>query len=144
MDLRRLRLGEWLAAAGGVLMIVSLFLPWYEGVSGYEALSLIDLLLTLLALLALALAVLQATRDSPALPVGAGVLAAAFGIVGVLLVVFRLIDDPFSGAEVRAGAWLGLLAALAIEVGAWRSIASEYVEGLPPDLEPELRPTPAP
>ena len=144
MDLRRLRLGEWLAAAGGVLMIVSLLLPWYQGASGYEALTVTDVLLTLIALLALALTVLQATRDSPALPVAAGVLTVAFGAVGVLLVVFRLIDDPFSGAEVRAGAWLGLFAALAIVGGAWRSIASEYVEGLPPDVEPELRATPAP
>jgi hypothetical protein len=141
---RRLRLGEWLAGAGGVLMVVSLLLPWYAGASGYEALSVIDVLLTLLALLALSLPVLQAIRDSPALPVGAGVLTIVFGGVGVLLVVFRLIDDPFDGAQVRAGAWLGLLAALAITAGAWRSIAGEYVEGLPPDLEPELRPTPAP
>jgi hypothetical protein len=144
LGLRRVRVGEWLAGAGGVLMIVSLLQPWYAGASGYEALSVIDIVLTLIALLALSLPVLQATRESPALPVGAGVLSAAFGIPGVLLVLFRLIDDPFSGAQVRAGAWLGLAAALAIEVGAWRSIAGEYVEGLPPDLEPELRPTPAP
>jgi hypothetical protein len=144
LDLRRLRLGEWLAAAGGVLMIVSLFLPWYAGASGYEALSVIDALLTLLALLALALAVLQATRDSPALPVGAGVLTAVFGIVGVLLVVFRLIDAPYAGAEVRAGAWIGLAAAAAIEAAGWLSLDNEYVSGLPPDLEPELRPTPTP
>jgi amino acid transporter len=143
LDLRRLRLGEWLAAAGGVLMIVALFLPWYDDVSGYEALTVIDVLLTLLALLAIALAVLQATRDSPGLPVGAGVLTAAFGILGVLLVLFRLIDDPFSGAEVRPAAWLGLLAALAVEGGGWLSIDDEHVTGLPPDLEPELRPTPS-
>ena len=30
MDLRRLRAGEWLAAAAGVALVVSLFLPWYE------------------------------------------------------------------------------------------------------------------
>jgi predicted MFS family arabinose efflux permease len=144
LALRRLRLGEWLAAAGGVLMIVSLLTPWYEGASGYEAMTIIDVLLTLLALLAIALAVLQATRDSPALPVGAGVLTAALGIPGVLLVLFRIVDDPFDGAELAAGAWLGLVVALAIAVGGWRSIDTEYVEGLPPDLEPDLRPTPAP
>ena len=144
MGLRRLRLGEWVAAAGGVLMIVSLFLPWYAGASGYEALTVIDVLLTAIALLALALPVLQATRDSPALPVGAGVLTVAWGIVAIVLVVFRLIDAPFDGAGVRAGAWLGLLAAAAIEAGGWRSLDSEYVDGLPPDPEPELRATPAP
>jgi hypothetical protein len=142
MSLRRLRAGEWLAGAGGVALIVSLLLPWYEGATGYEALTIIDVLLTLLALLALALPVLQATRDSPALPVGAAVLIAALGIVGVLLVLFRIVDDPFSGAELRAGAWVGLGAAVAIEASGWLSLDNEYVRGLPPDIEPELRPAP--
>jgi hypothetical protein len=146
LDLRRLRLGEWLAAAGGVAMIVALALPWYavggRTATGFQALTVIDVLLTLIALLALALAVLQATRDSPALPVGAAVLTAAFGIVGVLLVLFRLIDDPFTGSSLRPGAWIGLAAAVAIEASAWLSLDNEYVRGLPPDPEPELRPAP--
>lgn len=148
MDLRRLRAGEWIAAAGGVALIVSLALPWYdaptEPLTGFEALTVIDVLLTLVALLAVALAVLQATQDSPAKPVAAAVLTVVFGALAVLLVAFRLIDAPADGLAVRAGAWLGLVAALAIAVGGWRSLAAEYVRGLPPDIEPELRPTPAP
>ena len=31
MDLRRLRAGEWFAGVGGIALIVSLLLPWYEG-----------------------------------------------------------------------------------------------------------------
>jgi uncharacterized membrane protein len=148
LDLRRLRLGERLAAAGGLALIVALALPWYEvggaSATGYEAFTVIDVLLTAIALLALSLSVLQATRDSPALPIGAAVLTAAWGIVGVLLVLFRLIDDPFTGSELRIGAWIGLAAAVAIEAAGWLSLDNEYVTGLPPDLEPELRPTPAP
>ena len=144
MDLRRLRAGEWLALAGGVALIVSLFLPWYEGATGYQALTVVDVLLTLLALLALSLSVLQATRDSPALPVGAAVLTASFGILGVMLVLFRLIDDPFTGSSLALGAWIGLAAAVAIEAAGWLSLDNEYVTGLPPDIEPELRATPAP
>jgi hypothetical protein len=148
LALRRLRAGEWLAAAGGVALIVALALPWYEvggeTASGYQAFTVIDVLLTLIALLALSLPILQATRDSPALPVGAAVLIAAWGIVGVLLVLFRLIDDPFTGSELRIGAWIGLAAAVAIEAAGWLSLDNEYVTGLPPDLEPELRPTPSP
>jgi hypothetical protein len=147
VDLRRLRLGEWLAAAAGIVLIVSLFLPWYEGAeaaSGYESLTVIDVLLTLLALLALALPVLQATQDAPNKPVGAAVLTVVLGALGVLLVLFRLIDAPEGGVEVRAGAWVALLATVGVTAGGWRSLAAEYVRGLPPDLEPELRPTPAP
>jgi hypothetical protein len=147
VDLRRLRAGEWLALAGGVLLIVSLFLPWYEGtepLTGFEALSVIDILLGLLALLALALPVLQTTQDAPNKPVGTAVLAVVLGALGVLLVVFRLIDAPADGLEVRPGAWIALVATVLIVVGSWRSLAAEYVRGLPPDLEPELRATPAP
>jgi hypothetical protein len=88
--------------------------------------------------------VLQAAQDTPAKPVAAGVLTVVFGALGVLLVVFRLVDAPSAGLEVRRGAWLGLVAAIAITVGGWRSLAAEYVRRLPPDPEPELRPTPAP
>lgn len=148
MDLRRLRAGEWIAAAGGIALIVSLLLPWYasptETLTGYQALSVIDVLLTLIALLGIALAVLQVTQDTPAKPVAAGILTVVFGALAVLLVLFRLIDSPGDGLDVRAGAWVGLVAAIALTAGGWRSIAAEYVRGLPPDPEPELRPTPAP
>jgi len=148
VDLRRLRFGEWLAVAGGIALIVSLLLPWYDGptepLSGYEAMTIVDILLTAVALWAITLGVLQATQDAPAKPVAFGVMSVVFGAIAVLLVVFRLIDAPADGLEVRPSAWLGLAAALAITVGGWRSIAAEYVRGLPPDLEPELRATPAP
>jgi len=142
LGVRRLRAGEWLAGAGGIALIVSLLLPWFDDESGYAALTVIDVLLTLLALLALSLPILQATRDSPALPVAAGVLTATFGIVGVLLVLFRVIDDPWAGAERDVGIWIALAATVAIEASGWMSMDNEYVEGLPPDPEPELRPAP--
>jgi hypothetical protein len=147
VDLRRLRAGEWLAAAGGILLIASLFLPWYEGtepVTGFEAMTVIDILLALLAALALALPILQATQDAPNKPVGAAVLGVVLGALGTLLVVFRLIDAPADGLEVRPGAWIAFAATVLITVAAWRSLAAEYVRGLPPDLEPDLRATPAP
>ena len=142
MDLRRLRAGEWLALAGGVLLIVSLFLPWYGDVSGLEAMSIIDILLVLIAAVAITLPILQATQTSPALPVAFGVLTATTGAIGVLLVVFRLIDSPGEVGGVASGAWLGLASALALTVGGWRAIANEHVPHLPPGPEPELRPAP--
>jgi len=146
--LRRLRAGEWLAAAGGAGLVVALALPWYGSggrtFSGYGALTVIDVLLTLIALLALSLPVLQATRDSPSLPVAAAVLIVAWGIVAILLVLFRIVDDPLPDAQLRIGAWIALVAAAAIEAAGWLSLDNEYVTGLPPDLEPDLRPTPSP
>ena len=145
MNLRRLRAGEWVALVAGAVLVVSLFLPWYEAddgeVSGFEALSVIDVLLVLVAVVAFALAFLQATRTSPTLPVAFGVLTVVVGAIGTLLTLFRLIDSPGAG-DVAAGAWLGLVAVVALTVGGWRSIKNEHVRGLPPGPEPEVRPAP--
>jgi hypothetical protein len=140
---KRLRLGEWLAAIAGVGLIASLGLDWYgargrqTGISGFAAFDVIDLLLVLVAASGIGLAILQATQDRPALPVPAGIL-------GTLLVLYRIVNEPGPDQflEVRAGAYLGLLAAAALTVGAWRSLAAEHVRGLPPGPEPDLRPAP--
>ena len=142
MDLRRLRAGEWIALAGGVLLLVSLFMPWYDDVTGFEVLSVIDILLVLVAAVGVALAVLQAIQTSPALPVAFGVLSVTIGAIGVLLVLFRLIDAPGDVGGPAAGAWLGLAASVAITAGGWRSLANEHVPHLPPGPDPELRPAP--
>ena len=128
MVLRRLRAGEWLAAAGGAALVASLFMRWDDGLN-----TVVAVLLAALAGLALLLGVLQATQTSPAKPVGAGVLTIVFGFVGVLLVLFNL-PGP--------GAFAGLAATVAITAGGWLSVAVEHVRGLPPGLEPELRPSP--
>ena len=160
VSLRRLRAGEWLAAAGGVVLLVALFVPWYENPIGveasggdtravdellnaYEAFSVIDILLTLLVPFALAVPVLQATQDAPNKPLGAAVLTVVFGALGAVLVLFRLIVVP-DDFDLLVGGGIALLAAVSLTVGAWLSLAAERVRGLPPDIEPELRPTPAP
>ncbi len=150
--MRRLRAGEWLAAAAGVALIVALLLPWYETggndlrgpeLNGFEALTVVDLLLVALAVLAISLAVLQATQDGPTEPVGAGVLAVTFGAIGVVLVLFRIIDQPDRDLLGHgSGVWIALGATVAITAGGWLSIADATVRGLPPDIEPELRPSP--
>ena len=147
--MRRLRAGEWVAAAGAVALVVSLLLPWYGveagALSGFESFSVTDILLAALVLLAAALVILQATHDTPAAPVGAAVLTITFGILCALLVLYRLLNQPGSNelVEVRPGAWLGLAATVAITAGAWLALADERVPGVPPGPEPELRPTPA-
>jgi drug/metabolite transporter (DMT)-like permease len=149
VDVRRLRAGEWLATVAGIGLVFALALPWYEAddgdVSGYEALTVIDILLVLVAAVAFTLAILQATQTSPALPVAFGVLTVVTGAIGTLLTLFRLIDEPaMADVDVREGAWLSLAAVVALTAGGWLSIKNEHVRHLPPGPEPELRPTPAP
>jgi hypothetical protein len=158
MDLKRLRLGEWVAAVGGVGLFASLFASWYgtsipvgetaidltAGFSAWQSFDVLDIVLVLVAALAVALAVLQATQRSPTLPVGAGVLTVLAGAVAALLIAYRIVNQPGPNEffEVREGAWLGLIAAVAIAVGGWESLRNEHVRGAAVGPEPELRPAP--
>jgi hypothetical protein len=158
VDLKRLRLGEWIAAAGGVGLFVSLFVSWYgasidvgdtgfeirAGIDAWQSFDVLDIVLVLVAALAVGLAVLQATQRSPTLPVGAGVLTTLAGALATLLVAYRIANQPGPNEfiEVRGGAWLGLIAAVAITLGGWESMRNEHVRGLPEGPEPELRRAP--
>jgi hypothetical protein len=150
MKLIRLRAGEWLAAIAAVAIPVTLALPWYgarareAAVTGFESLTVIDVLLLAIAAVGLTLAVLQATRDSPGLPVAFCVLTVTTGLIGILLVLFRLVDEPGPDEflDVRLGAWACLAATVGLTAGGWLALANEHVRGLPPGPEPELRPAP--
>ena len=132
--MRRLRDGEWLAGGGGLALLASLWLDWYGGMTAWQALAVIDVLLALLALVPLALVVAQATRRSPAVPVALSVLTPLAGALAAALIAFRLIDLPDGAVAVHGGAWLALAAALVVVVGGWRSMRVERVPGvsLPP------------
>ena len=129
MVLKRLRAGEWLAAAGAVALIVAL-------VAGGTWSIVVDVLFAGLAVLALALPVLQATQTSPAKPLAAAVWIVVLGAIGVLLGLVAIVVDSESSAL------LALAATVVIVVGGWLSLANEHVRGLPPGPEPELRPSP--
>src|SRR5215203_6086965 len=109
MDLRRLRVGEWVLGASGLLLLVALFLPWYElreGIvvgppdvldaraSAWDAFTVIDLLLAVGALAAIAVAAVTATHATPAVPLAMESLITLFALVLLVLVVFRLADPP--------------------------------------------------
>jgi hypothetical protein len=64
-----------------------MFLHWYSGPSAWQAFSVLDVVLALLALVPLALVVLQATHRSPSLPVAFSVFSAVAGAVAALLIL---------------------------------------------------------
>jgi hypothetical protein len=156
MDLRRLRVGEWVLGAAGLLLLVSLFLPWYElkedviigpvtrfeaSASGWEAFSILDVLLALGAVAAVAVVVVTAAHSTPALPLAMQSLLTLVGAALLLLVLFRVVNSPevtFSAqaqdSVVRGvsdnpdralGAALGLLGTFGIAVGGLLAIRDE-------------------
>jgi hypothetical protein len=152
MNTSRLTTGDIIAGVGGVVLLIALFLPWYgvsvdipglgsasESGSGWEVLGFIDILLFLIAVAAIAVVAARAAGALPAEVPGALVLLAA-GALGVLLVLYRIIDIPAGDVpdEVdlsrKIGIFIALAGAAAITYGGWRTNAEE----------PAARPAPAP
>ena len=159
MELSRLRHGDLIAGIGGVALLATMFLAWYSAggsatfqgqdievslnLTAWEAFSITDLILALTALCGIALAVLTATRRSPALPVAAGVITTTLGALATLLVLYRILNQPGPNEflDVKLGAFLGFLAVLAVAVGGFLAIRDEEGEETPTPTD--VRPTPA-
>lgn len=144
MSLRRLRLGELLALAGAICVIVSLFLPWYESslgkLSAWDTFGPSLVLLIAAAAAALGLVISTMTERSTALPVAAAVWSTLFGIVAVIAALVRVLERPEHASTLCAGAWLALAGAILMLVGSWQSLRDErgsmYEPAEPPPLPP--------
>jgi hypothetical protein len=150
MDLRRLRAGEWIAALSGVLLLVSLFLPWYgrepgaEDASAWQALAAVDVTLALVAAFGVTLLVVTASQRVPAVPIALSAIVTLVGLIGLLLVLIRLanVPDGLDGREF--GVWLALVATIGIVVGGIVAMRDERLS--PPGRHTDLtgRPVAAP
>jgi hypothetical protein len=128
-DPSRIRPAELLALLAGLLLAVSLFLPWYEfaGVQrdAWNALTVAELPAALAALLALALVAATVYQRSPALPVALAVWTTAVAAVAVIVLAVRVAAPP-GGASARCyGLWLGLAGSIGVLVAAWLSMRDE-------------------
>ena len=146
MNLGWMRPGDWLAGIAGLVLLLSLFLNWYvapggAGRSGWEAFSVIDILLALAALFGIAVAVAAGARRTPALPVALAIFAVVAGVLATLLALLRVIDAPADGFALAIGAGVGLVSAVAMTAGAFWALKDERNRGVPmPSVE--VRPAP--
>jgi lysylphosphatidylglycerol synthetase-like protein (DUF2156 family) len=144
MRLTRIRLGELLAAAGAVCLIVSLTLPWYENAQGklsaWSTFGPAVVLLMLAILAALVLLLATVAERTPALPVAAAVWCVLFGLVAVIAAVVRVLERPDNATSLCAGAWLALVGAVAVLLGAWQSIRDERTSRYEPATPQARRP----
>ncbi|HLM86785.1 MAG TPA: hypothetical protein VK272_11415 [Solirubrobacteraceae bacterium] len=141
--MRRLRLGELLALAGAICVLVSLFERSYDGpigpLDGWDTFG--PAVVLLLAAVAAALAVVFSalTERSPALPVSTAVWCVLLGCMAVIAAVVRALERPDHSTMACIGVWLGLAGAVAILVGAWQVLRDER-----PSLYKPVRPQPRP
>jgi hypothetical protein len=139
MDTSRLTSGDISAGVGGIVLLISLWLPWYgvsvsvsgfsasEDASGWEVFSTIDIILFLIAVAAIALVALKAAGRLPE-DVPVPLVLLGLGGLAVLLILFRLIDTPAPGdlpdeidVSRKIGLFIGLIGAAGIVYGGWRS-----------------------
>jgi hypothetical protein len=164
MDLRRLRKGEWIAGVSGLVLLVSLFLPWYEvegvqlDVSAFEAFSAFDVLLVLVALAGMAVVAVIAVQEAPAVGIAVEALLTLVAAVVSILLFFRVLNlpdplDSIPGAGRTAFPWVGLAATLGVFAGSLVAMRDERLSkpgrptdstGAPIDSQPEIETLPAP
>jgi len=133
MEPRRLRPEDWFVLAGGIALLAFLFLPWFavdgQARSAFEAMSVNDLILALIALLAIAAGIGTAASRRTGVPVVLGVVLVFAVPLGVLLVTVRLIWPP-DGGDVRIGPWLGLITLVVVGVANWIAVGDERTPAL--------------
>jgi hypothetical protein len=142
MDFSNLRWSDWLAAAGGIVLAVAVFLPAFTvsdnphaviagqhaDASIWDANSRIRWLLLLAAVAPLVLIYIIARGHQLSWP--RGEMTAVIGLVAATLIFYRgIIDrpgDPSSQISLSAGWVLALLGALAMSLGG--AVRSSEVE----------------
>ena len=120
MQSRQVRQGQAIAGGGGLLLIISLFLPWFgapgaESLSGWEGQTTNDIYLLITALVALGALALGGGAMLPGLT-WSGATALLGGVATILMLWLVVIDFP-DGGERKIGIFLGLLAVLVIAAG---------------------------
>jgi hypothetical protein len=115
MDASRMSQGQMVAAAGGVLLIIALFLSWGEGANAFDVFSGMDIIMLIIAIVAIAwgAAAGMGATTPPALS------AMLVGVLGVVVLGFTLGTD-LEVDDADIGAWLALVASIAI---AWGGLA---------------------
>jgi cation transport ATPase len=145
LDLKRVNLGQQIAAIGAVLLFIFLFIGWYTvggalgafadqlgvnvSLKGWDAHTLLRWLMLLTIVAAIGLAFLSATKRSiPGLPVTASTILTALAALTTLLLAFRMFINqprPDKLIDLKFGVWLGLLSLVAITLGGWLSMRAE-------------------
>lgn len=138
----RVGAGELVAGGSGLLLLISMLLPWYgretniagavvtESWTAWQSLSAVAILLFAIGLAAIAVPVGRMLRPAPG-RFRDDRLLVLLGLFGVLLVLFRLIVPPIAGIDLQpgdsadtsrdAGVFLALIATAGIAYGGRRA-----------------------
>lgn len=141
-DIRSFEAGALLLGAGAILLLISLFLDWYQpGLEAWAIFEVLDLLLAALAVAAL-VAVAGRLGFGPPRPSS---WPLAISAVAFVLVIATLIDPPpvanAVGGETETGIWLAFAGSALMGLGAVLSVARISIALNP--VDPRGAPAPA-
>src|SRR4051812_24109639 len=111
-------------------MLIALFRPWYWGgdhrVTAWQSMALDDVILAIPAVLAIGAAVVVGVPRLMSVSVATTSLALLPAAVGLILTIYRLVSPaPPADVSLDVGAWLALVATIAIAYGAWTGANDE-------------------
>jgi hypothetical protein len=144
-------IGPVLAVAGAVLLLVSLFLDWYDEISAWTAFEVLDLVLAALAI-GTALSLLERLGVSRRRVgvMGAGA-AIPMAVAALVIVVSQILNHPPAAqdADPEVGLWLALAATALMSLGAILatariSVALDVDRREPPSEAPTVTEPPPP
>lgn len=121
MDIRKN--APLIAAGGGVLLFISLFLKWFgaegfdETVSAWEYYDLIDIILAAIALIVAGIGVMLVTGNTANLPASPGAIVTTASLIAFTIVAANVLDVPLEGIERKFGLFVALIATVAMLVG---------------------------
>ena len=124
---QQIAVGPIVVAFGALLLLVSLFLNWYEpGFTAWTVFEALDLLLAALALASLAMAAQALGVGLPGARLPSGALLGV-AVAALVIVVSQVINPPPAAvdSEEEVGVWLALGAVLVLAAGA--ALGSSYV-----------------
>jgi hypothetical protein len=114
--------GQLIAGAGGALLIISLFLPWADiqggSRSGWELWTMADVFFLIAGVVALGAAITGGRVGLFRPDLSLNGATDLLGLVAIVLLAWLVIFDFPDGADRETGAFLALIAAIAIAGGA--------------------------
>lgn len=143
MDVNRVTASERLAGAGGLVLLIGLFLKWYgiggtisvNGVdihnpyttsfSGWHSVSVGRWIFLIAALLAIALALAKANGQTLNIPITPSVLLAGLGGISAVWILLRLLFHPADHLSVKFGLFVALVGAGLLTFGAYQAMQEE-------------------
>jgi hypothetical protein len=133
--------GPLIAAGGGLLLFISEFLDWFDGLgSAWEFMDIVDVILAVLALLAVGIGAMLATGNTANLPSSPGGIVTTSGIIAFSIVATFVLE----GDDQKFGIFLALVGTIAMIVGGMQLASGSTAPVRRSRSEPPAPPPPPP